>query len=535
MFDNIEKKIKIVAKIEFWASVIWAIFLLLEALSNNELFPFLFAAVLPLIGYLSALFIYALGEFLENTKEIKNTIKELNITKEPKKEEINIEFKGSGKKADIFSALDRNNIKNVLSLPYWIYDVETSIINNHKNLKIYLFNHQFDNRKLDNIVIEINGKEYSLDFFKQVEGYNSDVVGTMVSLSINETIGNIRVIKETINGYEFTNNGKEIVYSLVCPVDNHMYIAEKISAYKKNHEVFPKMTEDYWQCSCGRVHDNSTSRCACGSNKETIQAIINFDFKENYIDDYVTKGIDFNLNNSFEKNIADYKNAFKYKYAVDPEEMINRVDLIKEEERYKELLKKKKIKEKKNRRNRILAVLASVIALFAILFVTTGVPGLRYFAADIIFKTGNYDNAIVMFENLDDFWDSKTRALEAKYLKAEKYLNEENYTEAITLYGQLTGTKKYKDSTKKYFEAMSLYAQSLLDSQNYEEAYIYLKDNIARSGSIKNYQEMYYESCYMYAQILIESGDYTHARTILLVLPSDYKDTASILQDLKNK
>lgn len=49
----------------------------------------------------------------------------------------------------IFQVLEVSQIKNDPSLPYWIYHIESVQVCGKKFFKVYLFNKEFDDKKLN--------------------------------------------------------------------------------------------------------------------------------------------------------------------------------------------------------------------------------------------------------------------------------------------------------------------------------------------------------------------------------------------------
>ena len=52
----------------------------------------------------------------------------------------------------IFQVLEVSQIKNDPSLPYWIYHIESVQVCGKKFFKVYLFNKEFDDKKLNLIL-----------------------------------------------------------------------------------------------------------------------------------------------------------------------------------------------------------------------------------------------------------------------------------------------------------------------------------------------------------------------------------------------
>lgn len=77
----------------------------------------------------------------------------------------------------------------------------------------------------------------------------------------------------------------------------------------------------------------------------------------------------------------------------------------------------------------------------------------RYANAEALLAAKDYDGAIKAFELLEDFEDAADRVNEVKYTKAEALLDAEKYYEAIAVFEELGD---YKDSAARRFEAKRL-------------------------------------------------------------------------------
>lgn len=92
MFDNIHGKIKLLAKIEFWSGVALGIIILFTNMDGGATILAI-GTVVPLIGYINALFFYGFGEIIEKLTDIKKSVNEIaeaanNNPEKAKQEEI---------------------------------------------------------------------------------------------------------------------------------------------------------------------------------------------------------------------------------------------------------------------------------------------------------------------------------------------------------------------------------------------------------------------------------------------------------------
>lgn len=94
-------------------------------------------------------------------------------------------------------------------------------------------------------------------------------------------------------------------------------------------------------------------------------------------------------------------------------------------------------------------ITAVVVALLAILLVVLMIVGQAYENAKKYneaieqMNKGNYDDAIDLFEKLEDYEDSQEKLTESKYLKAKSYLEDERYSDARDIFEDLG---EYEDS-----------------------------------------------------------------------------------------
>ena len=92
-----------------------------------------------------------------------------------------------------------------------------------------------------------------------------------------------------------------------------------------------------------------------------------------------------------------------------------------------------------------LVILLSLIFVssFFVLLVMVFTPGAKYVQADKLLQEGKYEEAIVAFEDLKGWGDSATKINECKYQKAEFLLENGEEDEAYKIFISIDG---YKDS-----------------------------------------------------------------------------------------
>lgn len=298
----------------------------------------------------------------------------------------------------IFQVLEVSQIKNDPSLPYWIYHIELVQVCGKKFFKVYLFNKEFDDKKLNFITFEHLDKEYQFANFDVVSEFkDQNIVGVAFETTIDDFNIDIRIIREIVDGREYGSSQLLDNYIRSIEPVEKSYLISKMPQYAKHHEIYPQITKTYWQCSCGRIHSNNTINCYCGLTINDINDILNFNFEENHIQDYLNKSIGYDLNKSFEQNIDDYKLQFKTSFGINPEKLIERINLGAEEEKYNELyeernkqlieekIRKQKLEEKakiaaKKRKKKftIVSLLVCICVLFAIVLNVVVIPKIEY-------------------------------------------------------------------------------------------------------------------------------------------------------------
>ena len=144
----------------------------------------------------------------------------------------------------------------------------------------------------------------------------------------------------------------------------------------------------------------------------------------------------------------------------------------------------------------------------------------KYNAAIEQMTSGNYDNAITAFTEIENYSDASTYLKECKYQKALILASSAKYNDAIMLLNELG---EYRDSS---ILAVQYAADQLYDEEKLAEAYEIYKNLAA------DYQthQMDYEAMYIAAQEMLENGKYDEARNQFLSLGS-YRNAADDAQN----
>lgn len=164
--------------------------------------------------------------------------------------------------------------------------------------------------------------------------------------------------------------------------------------------------------------------------------------------------------------------------------------------------------EKREKRNKKIAIITSsaifIAIVLVILWITTLSPFIRYDHAQKSFERGDYDRAITLFAELEEYKEAPQKLLESKYAKAEKKLVNKEYDAAIELFEEL---KEYKDSAEQIPEAKYLKAGDLWKAGDYVQAsqlYLVL-------GGYKDCAKLYPAVILDYSKSLVENSDLEEA------------------------
>ena len=159
-----------------------------------------------------------------------------------------------------------------------------------------------------------------------------------------------------------------------------------------------------------------------------------------------------------------------------------RIAADKEAERQQiEMERTERLRATRKKRITFAAVFAVVLTAAAfITYMKVIVPANNYKAAEELFATEQYEEAIAAFEALGDYKDSSAKVNEARYTVAEELMESKKYEEAILAFKMLGD---YKNSTARIEDAQDAIraqkyteAEMLLESGKFEEAIAAFKD-----------------------------------------------------------
>ena len=151
----------------------------------------------------------------------------------------------------------------------------------------------------------------------------------------------------------------------------------------------------------------------------------------------------------------------------------------------------------------------------------------KYKWAESLLADRAYDEAYAKFEEIKDYSDAADRMKDVRYAEAEEYFEENRYQTAINLFGTLDG---YKDSQAKVQEANYLLAEDYLKQEQLEEALTYFekageyKDAMARATEVYEMMQVHATAVKLNKTSLTISKGKT-AELSATLEPSDTTDT----------
>ncbi len=120
---------------------------------------------------------------------------------------------------------------------------------------------------------------------------------------------------------------------------------------------------------------------------------------------------------------------------------------------FAKMCEKKRTRKKARKIAIVLGIIASpvIIIILFILSLTLFIPGFKYTSGKMLLKKGEYGKALTNFQEVENYWDSKTYIKECAYCQAVQDMEDGNYENAKDLFNSLG---LYKDSSGKYNECI---------------------------------------------------------------------------------
>ena len=258
----------------------------------------------------------------------------------------------------------------------------------------------------------------------------------------------------------------------------------------------PQAIADYWICACGTVNKVETcSHCRCTRHK----IFTSFDVP----------------------HLTETSSSRVQAERLEHERMLQKKA---EEEAQKQA------QEKRNKK--ILAItLPSILAIivFVVLLNTLILPTINYNKAVELVASEKYEEAILAFEALDGFKDSKQQIEnchaelnEIAYQKAIQTFSSKKYEEA---YLQFSALGTYKESGTKATESAIKAGDTLLAQKNYDAAFDWYK-KVGRKDLIN-------EAKYQYVITHRNNDDWTTLEFVNDLVDAKYKDASSISKEVQ--
>ncbi len=348
--------------------------------------------------------------------------------------------------------------------------------------------------------------------------------------------------------------------------------------YGNNSNYSYERYGNLWSCVCGAINSDPDVICIkCGKNERLLKYMDIRDLKKNcekrLEDEAIQREIDEEQarksREAAEKRAADEREAAARKAQMEKYYLDKRIEA--EAARQKRLM--------------IIGVSAGAVVIGLFLLITQYfIPLSKYNKAMEYKRDAKYEDAIVVFNNLGRFKDSKEQAAECKqmrddkdynttYIEAAKLKANGKYDEAIELFQTLNG---YKDSAEmieecgvlklkaKYDAAMELMedgdyvgaakgfesveyedsaemAQLCRDYISYNKGLLYLKNGkyddaieiFEKLGDLEESKEKVIESKIGKAKAFMRNHEYADAIVILEELADDNDEAAKLLLDSK--
>ncbi len=200
-----------------------------------------------------------------------------------------------------------------------------------------------------------------------------------------------------------------------------------------------------------------------------------------------------------------------------------------EQKRQAELKRQQELERAKTiKKVAIVGSIIVAIVVFLVILTSVIIPNSKYNDAIALMDAGQYEDAIVAFEAMDGYKDSKQQikncenALkEIEYQKAEKAYSSKNYEQAYSLFYANLG---YKDSLERAYESASQVGKIALERKNYDKA-IEWYSKAGKYEDVKNVK-------YQYVLTHRNNDDQTTYSYLSDLRRANYKDSVSIYSEL---
>ncbi len=257
-----------------------------------------------------------------------------------------------------------------------------------------------------------------------------------------------------------------------------------------------------------------------------------FDFDGNIIE--IDKNLDIYdfveyLENDFEKDYSSYCDQKKKE----------KENLEKERNEFEKVRERNSQKTKK-----ILVVLIPLLCGVAIFFffaINYFIPNSKYQKATELMQNEDYEGALVIFKDINNFSDSSEKIeelenlikIEEEYDKAIKLYNDEEYEDALNIFEKIDKYKKSLDYYNECKNELKSLADNAYNNQNFNEAlelYKIINEFFDVDGRIKICEEEIVKSnLYYEAIMLFDDMNFSRALEKFNKI-SEYKDSLSYIE-----
>lgn len=195
---------------------------------------------------------------------------------------------------------------------------------------------------------------------------------------------------------------------------------------------------------------------------------------------------------------------------------------------FKDTEKDSYVPEEETNKNKIIwGIIIAIIIIFLLIAISQGNTYAAYSDAMNEFNSGNYETALMLFEDLpSNYKDVSYMIDESKYQTAMGYLQSGDFTSAESLFESIS---YHNDSADKLNECKYQSAYSLFNSGSYAEA----KNIFNEIASYSNSSEMANECDYVVAINYKNNGDYVKAMKAFNDLGT-YKDSSNQFTKTEN-
>lgn len=225
--------------------------------------------------------------------------------------------------ADIYRDLQNCNYKNDTAFDYWVFKVENMEIGADLYFRMFLFNRKQNGGKLNSLSLqEQDGTVKTLTPKEKSEGiYECTFMGD----------SSFNISSMTVKNAEQRNSGRTVSYKF----NSDGRLLKAMEAKYGKIRISPLVESDYWQCTCGRIHNSDDSDCLCGNSRAHCEEMLSDDYDSFIIREYLNEGIKLDGSLPFNENIENYISEFSRQYPDIPVRKIKeKINVFEELEKY---------------------------------------------------------------------------------------------------------------------------------------------------------------------------------------------------------